>query len=486
MVLPAFQDAHAHPLDGGLSALHCDLYEIWGRERYGRAIADYAAANPEREWVYGAGWAMDAFPGGTPHRRELDELVRDRPALLVNRDFHGAWANSRALELAGITTETPDPRDGRIERDPDGRPSGTLHEGAMELVRRLLPETSREDRIEGLRRGQARLHALGIGAWNEASVTDAELDAYRALDDGGELTGRVVLSLLWRRDRGEEQLDDLEQLRAAGCVGRTSASTVKIFQDGVAENFTAAMLEPYLDASGASSGNRGISMIEPDALWRYVTLLDRAGFQVHFHAIGDRAVREALDAVAAARASNGARDARHHIAHIQVIHPDDIARFRALDVVANGQPFWAQEDPQMRDLTIPFLGPVRAGWQYPFASLRRAGAVLAFGSDWPVSTPDPLLEIEVAVTRRSPDGSAAPFLPAERLDLPAALDAFTIGAAYVNRFDDNTGSIEVGKLADIAVVDRDLFDPGLDHLSDARVVLTLVEGKVVFSDGSLW
>jgi predicted amidohydrolase YtcJ len=266
-----------------------------------------------------------------------------------------------------------------------------------------------------------------------------------------------------------------------------AANTIKIFQDGVAENFTAAMTEPYLDGEGSPTGQSGLSMVPPEDLKRFVTLLDAQGFQVHFHAIGDRAVREALDAVEAAWGANGRRDARHHIAHIQLIHPDDVARFRELGVVANAQPFWACEDAQMRDLTIPFLGAHRVSWQYPFASLRRAGATMAFGSDWPVSTPDPLLEMDVAIHRTCPDEPSAPsFLPEQALDLPTCLAAFTIGAAYVNRLDALSGSVEVGKRGDLCVLDRNLFQlQPEERLGDANVLLTLIDGNPVFADPGL-
>lgn len=481
LVVPGFQDAHVHLLHGGLAEARCDLHDLSGRVEYARAISDYASDNPDAEWILGSGWSMDAFPGGTPGRNELDAVVPDRPAFIVNRDGHGAWVNSRALERAGIDATTADPPDGRIEREDGGAPSGTLHEGAMRLVQDLVPAAAVGELVEALARAQSRLHALGVTAWNEASVERDDLDAYAKLSTDGRLTGRARLSLLWERGRGEEQLDDLIEARERARAAGLDAGNVKIFLDGVAENFTASLLEPYLDASGAPTNNRGLRMIEPEALQHHVTLVDAAGFDVHFHAIGDRAVRDALDAVEAAVRANGMRDARHHIAHIQLIDPVDIPRFRALRVVANAQPFWACNEPQMRDLTVPFLGSERAQLQYPFGALRRAGASLAFGSDWPVTTPDPLLEMQVAITRVPPDEpDLEPLLPKERLDLPAALDAFTIGAAYVNRLDRQTGSIEAGKLADIAVLDRDLFALDAGDIGDARVVLTVVDGQPVY------
>ena len=304
-----------------------------------------------------------------------------------------------------------------------------------------------------------------------------QLDAYRAAAADGTLSARVVAALKWDPERGDAQLAELVEQRARSASGRLRASAVKIVQDGVAENFTAAMLEPYL----GRGGERGTSMLPPAELARVVVALDREGFDVHVHAIGDRAVREALDAFEAAVAVGGRRDARHQIAHLQFVHPDDRQRFRRLGVIANAQPFWAMLDGYMRELTLPFVSAERAAWQYPWASLRAAGAPLAFGSDWSVSTPDPLAQIEVAVTRVPPHNRGGePFLPAERLDLPAALDAFTIGAAYANRLDAVSGSVEPGKRADLAVLDRDLFDPAAGPVGDARVLATLVDGEVVY------
>jgi len=483
MVVPGFQDAHVHPPMGGLYSIRCDLHGVFDRESYVRVIARYAEEHPDSDWIVGGGWSMDAFPGGTPEKAILDALVPDRPVFLKNRDGHGAWVNSQALAIAGVTRETADPPDGRIERDAGGEPTGTLQEGAMALVELILPATTEEEWEEAVLAAQAHLHALGITAWQDAWVTPETQRVYRALAERGQLTARVVGALWWERDRGEEQVEELIERREEGSVGHLRCGTVKIMQDGVMENFTAGLLEPYLDTEGRRTENRGIGMVEAEALKRHVTRLDREGFQVHIHAIGDRAVREALDAFEAAQRANGLADHRHHIAHIQLIDPADIPRFRALGVVANAQPFWAVESGYIRDLTLPFLGPERSRWLYPFASLRRAGAVLAFGSDWTVSTADPLLEMEVAVNRVRPDARhEAPFLPEERLDLPAALAAFTIGSAYVNHLDDETGSIEPGKLADLVVLDRDLFAPDAGPIGDARVLLTLSEGEAVYAD----
>ena len=483
MLLPGFQDAHLHPPSGGLTQVQCDLHGTTTREQSLERVERYAETHPEHEWILGGGWGMDAFPGGTPAKGDLDAIVPDRPVLLRNRDAHGAWVNSMALELAGISRETADPKDGRIERDEAGEPSGTLQEGAIGLVERLVPEISVEEWQQAIKLAQAYLHTLGITAIQDAAVVPETLDAYRALAHRGELTVRVEGNLLWTRDKGDEQVADLVDLRSKGTAGRLRIRGAKIFQDGVMENFTAAVLEPYLDGNGGSTGSRGLGMHEPDELAHMVILLDSKGFQVHIHTIGDRAVRESLDAFEAARRANGARDSRHHLAHIQLIHPDDVPRFRELGVVANAQPLWATLSGYVQDLTLPFISEETARTMYPFGSLHRAGATIAMGSDWTVSTANPLPQIQVAVNRADPDeGDSEPFLPDERLDLPTALAAFTIGSAFVNRLERETGSIEAGKLADLALLDRDLFAGDTKELGQARVVLTLVEGEPVFND----
>jgi len=487
MVLPGFQDAHIHPTHGGLGRLRCGLNDVTGgAEAVVGHIREYADAHPDLPWILGSGWYMADFPGGTPSRELLDRILPDRPAFLTNRDGHGAWVNSRALELAGIDRDTSDHEHGRIERTPDGEPQGTLHEGSMDLVQRILPPTTPDEMERALREAQAYLHSLGITAWQDAWIEEGDDGAYLTLAERGELTARVVGALWWDRNGGLEQVEALIARRDRGAVGRYATTSVKLMLDGVCENFTAAMLEPYLGADGRPSDNAGFDFIDPALLAEAVTRLDAAGMQPHFHCIGDRAVRNALDSVEAARRANGWSDTRPHIAHIQLIHPDDLPRFRALRVVANAQPYWACHEAQMDDLTIPFLGPERTGWQYPYASLRRAGAQLAMGSDWAVSTADPLLEMEVAVRRVSDeDRDAPPFLPEERLDLAEALEAFTIGSAFVNHLDDRTGSLEVGKQADLIVLDRDLFASDAGPIGDARVLLTLIEGETVFEDPAI-
>src|SRR6185295_14252763 len=296
-------------------------------------------------------------------------------------------------------------------------------------------------------------------------------------------------ALWWDRNAGLEQIDGFIALRERGATGRFAATSVKIMQDGVCENFTAAVLDPYLDADGRATGNRGISFVEPELLKEAVIRLDALEFQVHFHALGDRAVRESLDAVEAARQTNGLSDTRPHLAHLQVIHPDDLSRFRSLGAIANVQPLWAAHETQMDELTIPFLGEPRWTWQYPFASLVRHGATLVMGSDWSVSSPNPLEEMHVAVNRQMLSSypfrvdNTEVFLPDERIDLATALAAFTMGSAYANHREHDTGSIEVGKRADLAVLDRNVFAHPVDEIAGARCLQTYVDGARVFAAG---
>ncbi|MFI6767356.1 amidohydrolase [Streptomyces sp. NPDC050355] len=487
LLIPGFQDAHVHPVGGGMELALCDLSSAETADAYRELIGRYAATHPDVPWITGGGWSLEAFPGGMPTREFLDALVPDRPVFLVNRDHHGGWANSRALELAGLTARTPDPADGRIERAADGRPSGMLQEGAMRLVAELIPAAGLDEQIAGLLRAQRLLHSYGVTAWQDAMLGDGPgtvdaVPAYLAARQDGKLTARVTGALWWDRARGVEQIPELIAKRAELTGGRLRATSVKIMQDGIAENHTAAMLTPYLTACGCASDNSGISFIDPEELRAYVTLLDAEDFQVHFHALGDRAVREALDAVEAARRTNGRRDTRPHLAHLQVVHPDDVPRFRRLGATANIQALWAAHEPQMDELTIPFLGAQRAARQYPFGDLLRAGATLAAGSDWPVSSPDPLAALHVAVNRRTPEApSSVPvFLPEQRIDLGSALAAYTAGSAYANHLDD-TGSIQPGKLADLVVLDRDPFDGPDEEIAETRVLQTFVGGRRVYA-----
>jgi hypothetical protein len=494
LVLPGFVDAHVHPPQAGLNLLRVWLNDSFGLDFYLRVVDDYARSHPGAAWLVGGGWAMECFPGGTPRREDLDRVTGDRPAFLYNRDVHGAWVNTAALRAGGITRDTPDPADGRIERDADGEPTGTLHEGAAyTFADRVLPRPSQHDLAAAILTAQRHLHALGVTGWQDAWVTPEHQAAYQALAADGRLTSRVSGALWWDRHRGLDQIDDLVERRERARAVRAApgrpgfhAETVKIMVDGVLENRTGALLEPYLAPhSHGGAGDTGLLYVDRELLASAVTRLDALGFQVHMHTIGDRAVRNALDAVAAAAAANGGAGLRrHHLAHVQVVQPSDVPRFAELGAVANCQAFWAKHEPQMDELTVPVIGDERAAWQYPFESIRRAGARLAMGSDWPVTTADPLQQLEVAVTRvPHEDRSLPPLHPAERLSPEDALDAFTAGSAWVHH-DPAGGVLRVGGRADLVLLDTDVLAPGFAAggrapLADAAVDLTVVSGRVV-------
>lgn len=485
-VLPGFHDAHIHAQAGGLGLRGCDLDAEHSVEGYGRLIREHAAQS-DAEWVVGAGWFGDAFPGGMPTRHLLDEMVPDRPAVLTSHDAHGVWVNSRALELAGITRETPDPAAGRILRDENGEPTGMLLDAAGELVTRLIPPHGPEDLRAALLSAQERLFSLGVTAWH-----DAILGSYLTLPDclpsyletlaDGSLRARVTGSMWWPPAAGvgylSEMLSRIDSAREAGFAVRS----VKIMQDGICENCTAALIEPYC---GVQPETRGDSVIAPDDLCTIAAALDAAGLSVHFHGVGDRAVRECLDAIEFARERNGVGE-RHQIAHLDVVDPADLPRFAALGVTANLQPLWARNDQEILERKFPLIGENRARYHFPFGSLHRAGAHLAMGSDWPVTSPDPLWGLHTACTRTAPAAdvhalnteSHMPAQPHERLDVETALRAYTLGPAEVSGTAHDMGSLEVGKLADLVMLTGPIGEPeGFDAV---RVVRTVLGGKTVY------
>jgi len=482
MVLPGFQDSHAHPLSGGLELGECNLYSARTAAEIEGVIRAYAAQHPELPWIRGNGWQLPVFVGANPRRELLDALVPDRPAFFYAADGHSAWVNSKALELAEITRETPDPKNGRIERDMRTRaPTGTLRESAIDLVAKHLPEYSTQARIGAARRALAEANRFGITSITDADAGPGYLEAYRALDDRGELTARVTAALHVENNPVASETNRLVELRRRYTGTRLVANTVKFYADGVIEARTAALLAPYL-GHGNETGPLNYT---PEDLAARVSAADREGFQIHVHAIGDRAIRVTLDALAQARHENGPRDARPVIAHIELFDPADIPRFRSQGVIASFQPFWAEPDEYIRDLTLPVLGPARSRWIYPIASLLNSGAVVVGGSDWTVSSLNPLDAIQVAITRRSIDDPPGPaWIPEERADLPRMLAAYTINAAYAVKMERETGSLEPGKLADMIVLDRNLFEVPTTDLHKVKVLQTLLEGREVWRDSS--
>lgn len=481
-IVPGIQDAHVHAAFAGRILRHLNLDDLHDRSDYLDRIRSHAETHPEAAWIVGGGWYGPVFGDAGPTRQELDAVVPDRPVYLMNTDTHAAWVNTAALRLAGIDATTPDPWDGYYVREPDGHPTGCLQEGtAYTFWARHVPPDSVEDWMASIRVAQDHLHALGITGWQDAWVEEPLLRAYRRLDDEGGLTMRVVTALWWDRHRGMEQVEGLIERRAWGTGGRVDANTIKIMLDGCPESCTGSMLDPYEGAFGDVHGT-GIQFVDAEALREAVVRLDAEGFQIHQHALGDRALRSGLDAVEAAIVANGTNDHRHHIAHLQLPDPADIARLAPLGVVANIQPFWGAPDPAIETLTKPKVGE-RAARLYPIGDVVRSGARMAMGSDWPVTTPNPWFEMEVAVTRQVIDQPDRGILDeTQRIDLDTALAAFTSGTAFVNH-DDDAGAIAEGMRADLAVLDRDPFDGPADQIHTTQTLSTIASGRVVHERG---
>ena len=489
MILPGFHDIHVHPVHSGVLYQQCTLFDILGVEKLLSKVKECALANPEDEWIIGGGWTVPDFaPSGLPDKKLLDEIVPDRPVSLKSSDGHSLWVNSKALELAGITAATPDPENGRIDRYPNSQePSGSLQEdSAIMLVMDLEPELTTEDLINGLKYSRDLFHSLGITGVQDAILKlkpgDAYygLDAYNYLDNRNELNLHVVTALFWENSKPlDQQLPQFLKIRQQQQTnGNVKATSIKIWQDGVIETQTAALLEPYSDRS---DGYRGDLQNTPDNLNTAVVALDAAGFQIHFHAIGDRAIRVSLDALEEAINSNGTRDSRHHLSHIELFNPADIPRFSEMNVIANFQPLWAIQDEYITDLTWPRLGEERSKWLYPIGSMQRTGAKVGFGSDWYVTSVNPLDGIETAVTRLDPNGlTDVPLGQNEEISLAQAIENYTLNSAYVNFLDHRVGSVEVGKQADLVILDRNLFAIPTSEINEAKVIATLFEGRLVY------
>lgn len=494
LALPAFGDAHVHAISGGLESLRCSMLGLNTRHDCLDLIARYCETLPPDQWVLGAGWTMEAFPGGTPTASDLDTVTGGRPAFLPNRDHHGAWVNTAALDRAGIGTDTPDPSDGRIERYPDRSPTGTLHDGAMDLVARHVPAPSAAELNAGLRVALRYLHSVGIAHYQDACVGAASQIAipdtfgtYRDAAAAGTLTASVTGALWWDRHRGIGQVEELLGRREQASAGQFRATSVKLMLDGVCETFTAAMNSPYLDKHGHETDHAGNFFIDPAELKTIVRRLAAEDFQLHFHALGDGAVTAGLDALETLTAKQRAQG-RHHLAHLQFIRPQDLDRFARLSAVANFQPLWACAAPQMEELTLPFVGQERARWQYQIGGLARRGTQLAFGSDWPVSSGDPLQEMHVAVNRvlsrvlgraGTPE-CEEPFLPGQAVTVDTAIRAFTEGVAYVNHEEAVTGRLLPGMRADVVVLDQDLYSIPTADIGNTSTVLTVANGQVVY------
>jgi len=477
MVLPAFHDSHAHPMSGGMRLLRCRLDGLASEAAIRKAVRRCATEAAHHAWLLGGGWT----PGSAASRRltlkKLDALVPDRPALLTTQDGFAAWVNSRALAAAKI-----DPADTSLDglhRDAAGRePTGIVEGAALRRLRSVVPQPTQVEYRQALRQASALANRFGIVSIVDASANAEMLEAYAAAADAGELSLRVVAAQRIDARRGPEQIDEMVARRERVRRPLFRADAAKIFLDAEFENHTAALLEPYADAPDT----RGDLPIDSDTLDAIVARLDAEGFMIHMHGMGDRAVRAGLDAIERAMRRNSPRDRRHQIAHIGVASTEDVRRFAALGITANFQPIWFQADDPATGPSVRALGAERARRMFPIASIASAGGRILASSDWPSPSMNPLDAIQTAITHQPLDGGKPPLQPDQRLRLSAILAAYTRDAAWSARAESTSGSITVGKDADIIVLDRNLFETDLAKLHEVHVVLTLMAGRPVYRD----
>ena len=485
-LMPSFGDGHAHPLYGGLEAVGPAVRSCSSVDEIVTAVRRYADAHPDDEWIVGASYDGSLAPNGLFDARWLDAAVPDRPVVLRAWDYHTLWCNSAALQRAEITADTPDPPLGEIPHREDGSVLGTLREwGATDLMMRVMPARDEQVRIAALGTAADYYAARGVTWVQDAWVEPADVETYAAAARQDALRMRFNLALYADPRHFDEQVTQFaEQRRRVEAAGNAllTAHTVKFFADGVVENETGALLAPYCSGLHSHSGdNRGMRNWEGDALAEAACRVDELGLQIHIHAIGDAAVRQALDAIDEVVRRNGPRDRRPVIAHAQLVDDTDIDRFARLGVIPNMQPLWAQLDSLMTVLTIPRLGQERADRQYRIATLQRSGAALSFGSDWPVSSGAPLDGIAVAVSRRTADGEPeGGWTPQEILPVEQALSAYTAAVAAQAFAENRWGRMLPGAAADLVWLDRDPRRTAPLELPHIGVRATYLQGEPVY------
>ncbi|MBS1962548.1 MAG: amidohydrolase [Bdellovibrionales bacterium] len=482
-VLPSFIDAHIHPIDSGVEFAECYLYTVDTVDELVAKVRDCVNTSTTG-WLRGSGWAQTLFNGQPPEENPLDAIETTGPIALMSSDGHSYWVNHVALRIAGVTASTPDPRDGVIGRKPGSlEPNGFLFEGAMGFIDRLLPKRTYAEQRRGLLKALSIMRENGITAFHDAYVTEDHLRVYSGMIERGEFPGLVATAMYADSNLPvESQMEKFRRLRRTYENDRLRVGTIKIFLDGTLEDHTAALLRPYLGVRGRRGQPISGALQWPiDKLNRMVELADRDGFAVHFHAIGDRAVRSALDAIEFAQRTNRTGGRRHQIAHLQLIDPADIPRFARLGVIANFQPLWAERDDFIAKLAEPVLGPARSRWIYPIGSVVRTGAHVAFGSDWAVTSLDPRAGMETAV-RRAEAGDPVDdrWTPEQRIDVRAAMNGYTTGSAYANFWENRTGMLRPGMRADFVILDRDPSAVVPSEISKIKIRATYSEGVRVY------
>ncbi|HKU21879.1 MAG TPA: amidohydrolase family protein [Terriglobales bacterium] len=480
LVLPGFTDCHIHFMDGSLSLERINVEDVKTIAGIQQRVKEFAAAHPKDPWILGRGWSYDVFgTAALPDKKYLDEVVPDRPVLLEGYDGHTYWANSKALQAAGINRNTPDPPNGKIVRDAQGEPTGALKEdAAVELVQRVVPQPTREERLQALRQGMAAANKAGLVRVHSAGGDFAYLDLLNQLRNQGQLTLRFYVSDIARPpELTADEIKKLEGARAKYHDSWISGGAVKFFLDGVVESHTAAMLQPYTDDPSQS----GKLFWDPAKYKQAVAELNGRGFQIFTHAIGDRSVRLALDAYEASYRNSAVKDLRDRVEHIETISLADIPRFGHLGVIASMQPLHAYPDADTLKVWSPNIGPERTTRAWVWHSIAGSGGRLAFGSDWPVVTLSPWPGVQTALTRKTAEGTpAGGFVPSERITLPQVIEAYTLGAAYAGHREKTEGSLEPGKVADLIILNQDLFKIPANQTNKTQVLLTMVGGKVAY------
>ena len=479
LVLPGFQDDHNHLIWSATQAEDISLTDVADSAGLRAAIEPVMAKLPKDAWLRGGGWSVAVYK--EPSAKALDEITGDRPAYFDDVDGHSGWANSAALRLAGIEANTKDPEGGRIERDARGNPTGMLRENAMSLVSGLLPDYPDEQVDAGLAKGQAEAMSYGITAIIDPSAEEWMLKGYQRADAEDKLKLRVEAAVKIDAEEGPDGVYRVQKLKNQYTSPHREVTSVKLFVDGVIETGTAALLEAYVGSNSA-----GDALFSQEILNGIAIAADRVDLQLHAHAIGDRAVRMALDAYEAAEKANGKRDSRHQITHLELVDPADIARFKPLGVVANIQALWAYPDTYIVDLTQPKIGPKRSEWLYPFGALKQAGATIVGSSDWSVSSMNPLEAIQTGVTRQDiADPNGKVLTPQHRLDVMDMLRAYTVNGAYAAFDETESGTLSVGKRADVVVLDRDVTKIAPTEISAGKVLVTLIDGEAVYEGEGL-